>query len=287
MISITVLICALGAGAGSPVEDGAASVVPNAAVSVSNSSVAVEAMDQGHLADGVDAPASGAPESEPPVAPDVIAVELPAREHLPLGGADAAGKLADKESGSATAGSNATGLGVWQTIMCTGGVVALILGGRWFIVRTVRSPLGSSSVRSQLGVGGRAPSGLLFVLGRYPVSRGASLVLIQLDRRVLLLSQSGAGFQTLAELRDPEEVASIISKARDEEGESISARFSSLMRSFDKRHADTERAESLRAVVRPIRGNADGDEVMIGADGVDETPDAVRERLTALRALVS
>jgi flagellar biogenesis protein FliO len=44
-----------------------------------------------------------------------------------------------------------------------------------------------------MGAGGRAPSGVLEVLGRYPVARGSTLVLLKLDRRVLLLAQSRGG----------------------------------------------------------------------------------------------
>lgn len=288
MLSITLLIIALGAGADSGVEGGTASVVPNAPVSVVDPIVAPDAKGVPQVAVETPGAEEPSPDDGAHDADAVSTAVVPAREHLPLGVPDGAATSAGREGDAGDATASTAGLGVWQTIMCTGGVILLILASRWFIVRTVRSPIGSSSLRSQLGVGGRAPSGLLFVLGRYPVSRGASLVLIQLDRRVLLLSQSGAGFQTLAELRDPEEVASIIGKARDEEGESLSAKFSTLMRTFDKRHVETERAESLRAVVRPVRVGTDGDELQLGSvrEG-DESADAVRERLTALRALVS
>ena len=281
MISITLLIVALGAGADPGVSGGSASVVPNAPVSVESPIVG---LDAGGAAQGeVEEPVA---KTEPAVAAAPAVVSE--RELLPLGAPDSAVRTGRRDGEADAGAASTTGLGVWQTILCTGVVILVILASRWFIVRTVRSPIGSSSLRSQLGVGGRAPSGLLFVLGRYPVSRGASLVLIQLDRRVLLLSQSGAGFQTLAEPRDAGEVASIIAKARDEEGESLSAKFSTLMRTFDKKHVESERAESLRSVVRPVRVVADGDEVSFSAGAVgDESADAVRERLTALGALVS
>jgi len=281
MISITLLICALGSTSGSPVEPGAATIVPNAPVSVEQQPAPVEGA---HADEALDVNAGE--ESAPPNAEATEDVEASARERLPLGPAVVSGAPAERATEGAETKSASTGLGVWQTIGCTGAVIGLILAGRWVLVRSVRSPIGSSSVRSQLGMGGRAPSGVLFVLGRYPVSRGQSLVLIQLDRRVLLLSQSGTGFQTLAELRDPEEVASIIAKARDEEGESLSAKFSSLMRTFDRKHVETERAESLRAVVRSVRVDGVGEEAR-GVEPGEESADAVRERLTALRALVS
>lgn len=216
---------------------------------------------------------------------EAAALALAAREAQPLGGTR--GALVGTESEAAAARGWWGGSGVIQAIASTGAVIVLIFGTRWVIVRTSRSPLGAASVRSQLGAGGRAPSGLLFVLGRYPVSRGASLVLIQLDRRVLLLSQSGAGFQTLSEIGDPEEVASIIAKARDEEGESISAKFSSLLKTFDRRHAESERDDELRSVVRPIATGRGAETDVLDTAADEESPEAIRDRLTALKALVS
>jgi len=284
MIPISVLMVSLGVGA-DPIDG--ASVLPNMPVSV-----VAPASPAGEAATG--AVAEPADETQPvqeaaPIVPESVASEIQAREALPLG-AGPSGESSDRGAdGSGVRESAGPGMGVVQTIAATGGVIALIFAARWVVVRMARVPVGSSSLRSQLGMGGRAPSGVLFVLGRYPVSRGMSLVLIQLDRRVLLLSQSGTGFQTLAEVREAEEVASIISKARDEEGESLSAKFSSLMRTFDRTHVETEREESLRSIVRPARV---GDEATGSVDGVDgvaaeDSPEAVRARLMALRALVS
>ena len=273
------------------------SVIPNRAVAVD----AIAEPGPVVVAPAVAAPgpvtvepeaAKAAPETISDSTPDpeaeAKALAVAAREAQPLGGSR--GPLVGAEGEAAATRGWWGGSGVVQAIASTGAVIVLIFGTRWVIVRTSRSPLGAASVRSQLGAGGRAPSGLLFVLGRYPVSRGSSLVLIQLDRRVLLLSQSGAGFQTLAEIGDPEEVASIIAKARDEEGESISAKFSSLLKTFDRRHAESERDDELRSVVRPIAAGRGGpsDTVEIGGTGEDEeSPEAIRDRLTALKALVS
>lgn len=273
-------------------------VIPNRAVDVrlleAEPSLPVspkpDAVDPGREADAarasgedgadVDAPAPETAGHGP--ARDGVA---PPQEALPLGGV-ARGDGAS-EDGSARSGAWWGMSGIAQTIGSTVAVVGLIFGARWAVVRMSRTPAGAASVRSQLGAGGRAPSGLLFVLGRYPVSRGASLVLIQLDRRVLLLSQSGAGFQTLAEISEAEEVASIIAKARDEEGESISAKFSSLLRGFDRRHEESERAEAVRSVVRS-RPDEDGDALdPVVAGSREDSPEAIRDRLAALRTLVS
>lgn len=120
---------------------------------------------------------------------------------------------------------------ILQTLAALGVVLALIFLLRACIRRLAGSGIG---VAAKLGPGGRAPSGVLEVLGRYPVARGTTLVLLKIDRRVLLLSQSADGFQTLCEITDPEEVASILIKTRDDDGETMSARFSSLLRSFER-----------------------------------------------------
>lgn len=118
-----------------------------------------------------------------------------------------------------------------------------------------------------LGPGGRSPAGVLEVLGRYPVARGATLVLLKLDRRVLLLSQSaggrlgaGAGFSTLCEVTDPEEVASILVKTRDAEGESMAHRFRSMLTRFDGEIADADPDSPRgRRVVGAVGGAGGGD----------------------------
>lgn len=127
---------------------------------------------------------------------------------------------------------------VGSTLLPLAGVLGLaIVGGR--LVRSAARRTGS--LRSALGAGGRAPSGIMEILGRYPISRGATLVLLKLDSRVLLLSQSaggrlgaGAHFSTLAEITDPEQVASILIKARDAEGDSLAERFRSMVSRFDR-----------------------------------------------------
>jgi hypothetical protein len=102
------------------------------------------------------------------------------------------------------------------------------------------------------------------ILGRYPVGRGTTLVLLRLERRILLLSQSstgrlglGANFTTLTEITDPEEVAAILTKSQDHEGESATARFRSFLSAFD-RTMPTEAPS-----IRPSRATGGGDRVEV------------------------
>jgi hypothetical protein len=108
---------------------------------------------------------------------------------------------------------------------------------------------------SALGAGGSAPAGVLHVLGRYPISRGTSLVLLKLDRRVLLLCQTagrkfGTSMTTLSEITDPDDVASILLKTRDEEGESIARKFEEMMAGAEREASRSAHASDAGAVGR-------------------------------------
>lgn len=149
---------------------------------------------------------------------------LPAIERIPLG-------QGVVDASSDTSQTRPRFGGIAQTVGALAVVIGLILILRFVFVKLSGT---AGGIRAQLGAAGKAPSGVLFVLGRYPVSRGMSLVLLQLDQRVLLLSQTSAGFHTLAELSDPSEVASIIQKTRDESGESLSAKFSGMLKQFER-----------------------------------------------------
>jgi hypothetical protein len=171
-----------------------------------------------------------------------------------------------------------------QTAASLAGVVALIvvLG---VTVRLVSRR--SGGLMAALGAGGRAPSGILEVLGRYPVGRGSTLILLKMDRRVLLLCQGRAGklggatMTTLTEVTDAEDVASILLKVRDEEGDSLARKFQGMLSASD-RAAAAALAEPAGATVaeaapaslpRAARPHA-----------TQNQPSAIRSRLQNLRA---
>gem|GEM_PF-5102435 len=168
-----------------------------------------------------------------------------------------------------------------RTIGALVGVLALA-GAACFGVRALAKR--SGGLLSMLGPGGRAPAGVLEVLGRYPVGRGQTLVLLKLDRRVLLVSQTGGGrfggggFTTLCELTDPEDVASILQKTRDEASESMSAKFQQMLHCFERGH---EQADPTRIVTR-IEPVTPATEAMHTRTGRDAAA-ALRSRLAALR----
>lgn len=131
---------------------------------------------------------------------------------------------------------------LWSQSLQTGAALATVLALVWGGARLARrlSMRGGGGLLAALGPGGRAPSGVLEVLGRFPAGRGTTLVLLKLDRRVLLVCQThgrgNAGMSTLCEVTDPDEVAGLLLRTRDEAGETIATRF--------REHLQREGAES-------------------------------------------
>lgn len=119
---------------------------------------------------------------------------------------------------------------LWRTLLPLAGVIGVILLLAALVRKSART---GGGLLGAMGAGGRAPSGVLSVLGRYPVGGGHQFVLLKLDRRVLLLAQhtgwrarsKSGGFRVLCEISDPEDVASILLKTQDEQGASIAKRF--------------------------------------------------------------
>lgn len=147
----------------------------------------------------------------------------------------------------APAGSHSQGLG--RTVLALAGVVAMILGLSWLFKRASRA---AGGISGSLGAGGRAPAGIVEILARYPVASRHTLVVLRFDRRVLLCSMTGstrsagAGMTVLCELDEPEDVASVLIKTRDEAGETIA-------RSFERSLRDAERLTREAEEIEPVR----------------------------------
>ncbi|MGP1346408.1 MAG: flagellar biosynthetic protein FliO [Phycisphaerales bacterium] len=154
-----------------------------------------------------------------------------ARESLPLGAS------LDGDRGAPASGGGAVGgdgfFGHWA--FRTGGALAIVIALALVLRSLARAVAGhAGGIRGQLGAGGRAPSGVLGVLGRFPIARGQTLVLLRVDRRVLLLSQTPAGFGTLTEIVDPEEVASIVGKCEAGARSGDDGGFQGVMRALER-----------------------------------------------------
>lgn len=145
-------------------------------------------------------------------------------DRRPLGSPARAGAtaLAADDRGLAEPGGAArrNGPGAGQVVGALGFVLALIVVVFQAIRRGARARGG---LMAAAGPGGRAPSGVLSVLGRYPLARGQTLLLLKLDRRVLLVAQvagsrGGPALSTLTEVTDPEEVAAIAARCEGPAG---------------------------------------------------------------------
>ncbi len=166
-------------------------------------------------------------------APTVVLAPTPGRSARPLGVAPAPRARNDEAAGSVQ--------WVSRTVLPTALVLGLILLAAGIVRAVARR---SGGVAACMGAGGRAPPGILSVLGRYPVGGGLTLVLLQLDQRILLVSHSPGSvlrsrpgsMNILCEICDEEEVASILQRAQDERGESLTMRFNEMLQRFTERH---------------------------------------------------
>ena len=209
------------------------------------------------------------------------------------------GSTQEAESGS---GLPSLGDGWGQTIVALGGVLLLILGVAQFYKRLARSQGG---LVGQIGAGGSAPSGILEVIGRYPIGTGMTLVVLKFDRRVLLVASSaatrgkhakGASMQTLCELSEPEEVASVLLKARSATGETIARSFERALQDADDLTDDSiyRYDEPLQSTSRPQaqRGEPartittdEGDRAELWSASTDgrAAANVLRQRLASMR----
>jgi flagellar biogenesis protein FliO len=200
-----------------------------------NSALAIEA-------DAIESAPADAPQASAPLPAPRPSAAAPANavKPRPLGPKPEARPLFSKAAADQSAAA-----AVWgNPIVRTGGSLAIVLLLIVVLAAFSRKLAArSGGLASQFGPGGKAPEGLLEVLGRYPLFRGQTLILLKLDSRILLLSQTtprirgGVGtLTTLSEITDPEEVASILVKAGEHAGDAHSARFTSLLRKFDRTH---------------------------------------------------
>jgi len=245
------------------------------------------------------------------VAQDLQGVNPSSTESQPIGVPAERTKLFGSSSTSESAESPFARGGYLQTIVSLLGVLLLIVGLAQVYKRLARSQGG---LVGQVGAGGNAPSGILEVVGRYPISKGMTLVVLKFDRRILLLSHATGGrgksakvgsMELLCELSDPEEVASILLKARSAAGESIAQSFEQTLREADG-YTDEHLHESdysssygagLNQATSPVRfpqqrtepvrtiTSDEGDRAELWSSGQDSRAAAgvLRQRLASMR----
>lgn len=209
------------------------------------------------------------------------------RESLPLG---ASARSARSEGDPEKTAAVDSGGAYLQTIIALAAVLALI-GVVAMIVKFAAKR--SGGLMSVLAPTVKAPQGVLEVLARYPVATGTQLLVLKFDRRMLLVSQSsnkgwrsGATLQTLCELADPADVASILIKTRGDEQASLAAKFQKMLASEDAEFDETEatnpyamRSRSSEPRGKPRLDIVAGDDAATGR----QTAAAIRERLAAMQ----
>lgn len=227
------------------------------------------------------------------------------RESRPLGGASASA------TGGAAAKGDPFGLdkpgptvakptGVLDnSLLRTGGSLGVVLALIYGLSRLARRYGGKGSTLAAAFGAGASPAGVLEVLGRFPIGRGQTLVLLRIDNRVLLLAQTSPGLRlrggggagsltTLCEVTNPEDVASLLLKVQDAEQASTAAKFGDLLGRFDARHAESGAGVVEVAAGRKLRSSAAGDRAelwdaaaVVGSGGGGG---GLKDRLKALRA---
>ena len=128
----------------------------------------------------------------PPASATVATASVAKNESMGLGSPGRGFVAAPNKPGVPRPEGAATRDWFGRTLLPLLGVLALAVGVG-AALRTVARRQGT--LRATLGAGGRAPAGILEVLGRYPVGRGVTLILLKLDSRILLLSQSAGGLR--------------------------------------------------------------------------------------------
>jgi len=182
--------------------------------------------------------------------------------------------------GGASRGTGGAGTSTMWALRTAGAlavVIGVIVACRYAMQWLERRAGGASGFSGSVG----APSGVAEVLARYPVSKGTKLLLLKINCRVLVVSQTGEGLRTLSEIVDPDEVASILIKTRDEEGASEASRFTELLREMERDPSVAgESSSGFRSPRRALAELDDADEAE--APRATDGESALRNRLSRL-----
>ncbi|MEQ9616907.1 MAG: hypothetical protein RLN60_02610 [Phycisphaerales bacterium] len=220
-----------------------------------------------------DAVTSHAEPAEPAALPPAV---RSAGDSIPLGQPRHAPTT--EPSNDTSAGASMADNWLLRTAGALAVVIGLILGVRFLLQWIDAKTNGGSAFAS----GAKAPSGLVEVLARYTVSRGTKLLLLKIDARILVVSQTSGEMHTLSEITNPDEVASILIKSRDEEGESLAGQFTRILRGLENDPSvvdDPITPQSPRRALVSSQQNDDDDE----GDGTRSMRDGaslLRDRLS-------
>jgi flagellar biogenesis protein FliO len=170
--------------------------------------------------------------------------------------------------------------GYLQTVLALALVLGLIV-----LVATLFKKFAASrpGLMAGLGTGGPSPSGVLEILGRYPLGGGQTLVLLRFDRRVVLAHQVGgrrnASMRTLSEVTDPDEVASIMMKTRAPADERAESSFREAIRRMEEGFDDPRPASGSAPRVAAPDSSQQQIDLLVGEPGGRREASAIRGML--------
>lgn len=120
--------------------------------------------------------------------------------------------------------ANAGKSGGAQSLVTIGSSLAIVLGLFFVVAWMMR--------RTTPGVVALLPSPVLEVLGRAPLGARQQVHLIRLGNKLVLLSVTPAGVESLSEVTEPEEVDRLTGLCRQSQPNSSTAVFQQIMRQF-------------------------------------------------------
>ena len=222
-------------------------------------------------------------------------VVIPEVEKQPLGTPSISTNRRESNNGDTNGKQPTAQLGLSKTLgslmVVVGLMLVLVILFRWVSARR-------GGIIASLGPSGRAPSGVIEILARYPIARTQRLVLLRIGNRVILCCQtSGAksalgAMTTLSEISNPEEVAAIVRTIRDHNGKSNSSAFKEALKDAEK--LPKERDPKAASVLEYVSPQGDtfqwqDERIKINPDqtatgSVDPSIGRLQARLAAMRS---
>ena len=158
----------------------------------------------------------------------------------------------------------------WDTWLALAGVVGVIVLLSMVMKRSARA----AGLVGALGPGGPSPSGLLAVLGRYPVGPRQQIVLLRAHDRVLLidhevgrLGRGGGAMRMLYAFEEPEAVADLLARTKDESTDRVAGRFRELVGRFAAPQSEAAPDHTSAHRRRVIHDSGDIVELLDDSDG--------------------
>lgn len=119
-----------------------------------------------------------------------------------------------------------------SSLTAVGGSLAMVLGAFFLLVWLFRR--GAPKALTAL------PNEVIEVLGRAPLAGRQQMHLLRLGRKLVLVSVTPAGAETLSEVTDPEEVDRLAGLCQQARPGSATAAFRQMLHAFGTKHAPSE-----------------------------------------------